>query len=72
MNQKIIISPLNEIISSSEQNFLNDKCNLILNDGNPLLIDLNSSSFISSTHSKNSNINFCKIKKYTVLLSKCS
>ncbi len=56
MNQKIIISPLNEIISSSEQNFLNDKCNLILNDGNPLLIDLNSSSFISSPHSKNSNI----------------
>ena len=41
MNQKIIISPLNEIISNSEQNFLNDKCNLTLNDGNPLLIDLN-------------------------------
>ena len=56
MNQKIIISPLNEIISNSEQNFLNDKCNLILNDGNPLLIDLNLSSYISSPHSKNSNI----------------
>ena len=56
MNQKIIISPLNEIISNSEQNFLNDKCNLTLNDGNPLLIDLNLSSYISSPHSKNSNI----------------
>ena len=52
--QKIIISPFKENLGN-EQTFLNDKCNIILNKGNEILIDFHPSLFLPSPRSKNSN-----------------
>ena len=52
--QKIIISPFKDNLGN-EQTFLNDKCNIILNKGNEILIDFHPSLFLPSPRSKNSN-----------------
>ena len=52
--QKIIISPFKENLGN-EQTFLNEKCNIILNKGNEILIDFHPSLFLPSPRSKNSN-----------------
>ena len=49
--KKIIILPLNDKI---EDNFLNEKCNIILNDGKEFIIELNPS--VISPNSQNSNL----------------
>jgi hypothetical protein len=52
--KKINLLPLDE---SLEENFLNEKCNILLNNGNEFFIDLNHSLlFPLSPHSKNSNL----------------
>ena len=56
MNQKIFIFPLREQLKNNKQNFLEEKCNIILNNGNELFITFNPSSYFTP-HSRNLNNN---------------
>ena len=63
--KKINLLPLDE---SLEENFLNEKCNVLINNGNEFFIDLNHSMlFPLSPHSKNSNLSENNINNYQLI-----